>query len=138
MDGRSAGDDRDRHSGCIVCDARDAALPGEADAARQRRREVVRMPLEVDPEGEQLFGICLSTCRCRAGNEAERDRRRARPEPAGTGNAFGEREAEAFGRSKSRECTHGEMVWLGFAAAFDELELVPEIECGAGAVEACA
>ena len=94
------------------------------------------MALEVEPECEQLFGICGATCSGRACHQAECDRRRARPETAGAGNAFREREAEAVRRSESRERTDGEMVGLGFAAVFGELELVPEIERRAGAVEA--
>src|SRR5207247_7090998 len=130
-----AWNDGDRHSGCIVGNTHNATVPGQADPARQGRCEIVRMALEVEPECEQLLGIRSTAGRSGACHEAERDRRRARAETTGAGNAFGKGEAEAVGGRKSRESADGEMIGLGFSAAFDELELVPEVECGAGAVE---
>ena len=51
--------ERDRSRRRVVGDARDATVPGQADAAGERRREVVGVALEVEAELEQLVGARL-------------------------------------------------------------------------------
>src|SRR5207249_3569578 len=90
----------------------------------------------VKTQREQFLGLWSPIRHDRAGHQPESDRRRARPETTGAGNAFREGEAEAIGGREPREGTDGEVVGVGFFAVLGELELVPEIERGPGAVEA--
>ena len=85
------------------------------------------MALEIEPECEQFFRICGTTCDGRACDQPQCDRGRARPKAAGAGNALREREAVAVRRGEPREGPDGKMVRLRFSSVLGELELVPEI-----------
>ena len=92
-----AWDDGNRRRRGLVGDPRHVAVPREADAARQRRGEVVRMSLEIEPEGEQLVWRGVAARGEGPRDEAQRDRRGARAEAARAGNALHVLEAAAFG-----------------------------------------
>ena len=122
------------------------AFPRQARAACERGCEVVRVALEVDPEREQLLRIRLALRERRAGDEPERDRRGARPEPARERDAVEEPERAALDRRKASKRLEREMRLVARelvgalsddldARAVGDLELVPEIERAARAIE---
>src|SRR5215467_3772845 len=121
----------------VVRDPGNLAVPGQADAARERRREVVGVPLEPESGLEQLLDARLDLRRPGACDEAERDDRGARPEPALTGDAARPAECPGRRRGVDREGAHAEMRFIG-AIPLGQLELVPEIERGSGCVESGA
>src|SRR5262249_10608699 len=115
--------------------ARDPAAGGQADAARERGREVVGVALELDAGSEQVVGGAPVPGDGGGGNEPERDDRGARAEPALARDVVAEREVPAVGRGAGREGAHTEVVGV-VRRAGSELELVPEVERRRGAVEA--
>ena len=93
----------------VVRDALDVAVPREADAAGERRREVVRVTLEREPGREQLLDARLDTGGPRAGDEAERDDAALEPRPRSRGIRSVELERPRRGRRVDRERAHAEM-----------------------------
>ena len=54
-------DDRDRGGGRALGETRDPAVPGQACPSGESRREVVGVPLELQPDREQLLGVGLTS-----------------------------------------------------------------------------
>ena len=130
-------DDGDRSGRNVVGDARDVAVPGEADAADERGREIVGVPLERQPFGEQLVRVGIHARCDRAGNEPERHDGGARPEPALARNPVGERERAALRRGEARECANRQVRLVDrLPVGLADLQLVPEVERNRGDVEA--
>src|SRR5579862_2904427 len=118
-----------------------AVAPDQADAASQRRGEVVGVALERQPELEQLVGGELLARERRSRDEPGGDRRGRRAEPAFERDPVDEPEPVAAGRSDLREGAEREVVGVarhlvGSLALDDDValvalldvELVPELE----------
>ena len=107
-------DERDRDGRRVVGEARDPRVPGEADAARERRGEVVGVALELDARREELLGARgRAPAQLVGSDEAERDHGRARPEAALARDAVDEREAPALDGREPGERPDAEMVEVG-------------------------
>ena len=105
----------------------------------ERGGEVVAVALELEPEREQLVGReLLARRRSPPATSPSAIIGRARAEPAGLRDVVGEAKAPAVRGREALERAHAEMVAVDGAVAADELELVPELERGAGAIEAGA
>ncbi len=96
------------------------------------------MAFERCPEREQLVRRGLQLPDDHRGDQPERDDRGARAEPARLRDVVGELKAPAVGRNEALERADAEVLAVDGAVARLELELVPEVERGAGAVEAGA
>ena len=140
-----ARDDGDRRERERLGDPRDLPVPGEGEAAEERSAEIVGVRFERQAGREQLLRARVRRCR----DEPEGDCGRRRSEPALERDRVPE--PELLSRRVCEECvrTDGEVVRvareLGRSLSLDDdagsvrhLELVPEIECDRGRVEACA
>ena len=97
------------------------------------------MALERKPEREQLLGVGLAAGDAAGGDQAERDHGRARAEAARAGDRGGEAEREPVRRRDEAEGADAEMLRVGrLPALVGHLQLVPELERDADAVEAGA
>ncbi len=123
-------------------DARDAALPGQRDAADERRGQVVGVALERQAGREQLLRRPLGA----RGGEPDRDRGGRRAEPPLERDPVHESEPLASRVGEERVGPHGEVARVlgelaralslhGDAAAVRHLELVPQVERHGRAVE---
>ena len=95
-------------------------------------------PSSSTPSASSSSAVGSSFADDRRGDEPERDHGGAGAEPAGLRDVVGEPEAPAVRGSEELERAHAEMVAIDGAVAGGELELVPELERGAGAIEAGA
>ena len=118
-----------------MIEALDAPFPRQTDATRQRGREVVRVPFELDSQREELLRLGGAPGDGTGRNEPEGDNRGARPEPALARNPVPEREAPPVRRREQRERTNAEVLGVCVAVPVAHLELVPEIERDGRTVE---
>ena len=124
-----------------------ARAPGQARAAGERRSEVVGVALELETELDELLDLEGPPGRSARRHEAEGDRRGARAEPAVQRDAVREDEAPPLDRREESERADAEVLrarrqlagarpYTSTPGPVAHLELVPELERDAGAVEA--
>ena len=126
-------------------DPRDLPVPGEGEAAEQRRRQVVGVGLQRDPGRQELLGRGVGC----SGDEAEHDRCRRRAEASLEGDPVDEAESLSGRVGHERVGADREVRGIGRklrgsfaldddALAGGHLELVPEVERDRRGVEARA
>ena len=128
------------------------ALPRQADTASQRRREIVGVAFELDAERQRLVCVRLAFGDGRTRDETRSDGGCARPKAALERDPVDETELVVRRIGEERERAQREMPavarQLGGALAVDlhpasvrpllDVNFVPELERGSGAVEARA
>ena len=134
-----AGHDGDRRRRRRVRDPRDPRSPGQADAAHERRREVVAVPFERESEREQLVGgQAPGSRRSLPPRGRARSSTRWSRGPGRCGMRSVKSKLQPSAGASSSNARTPRCAAVDGAVAGPELELVPEVERGAGAVEARA